>query len=37
MAQENKKRYTVQRKCEDCSRMHCLEGCVCDCHPGQWC
>ncbi len=27
--------HTISKHCEDCRRMHCTNGCVCDCHPTQ--
>jgi len=24
------------KSCEDCKRMKCVSGCVCDCHENHW-
>ncbi|WP_185736598.1 hypothetical protein [Candidatus Nitrosopumilus sp. SW] len=26
---------TPSKRCDDCKRMRCSEGCMCDCHPKQ--
>ncbi|MDH3385790.1 MAG: hypothetical protein OEL77_07240 [Nitrosopumilus sp.] len=25
-----------EKSCEDCKRMSCDSGCVCDCHENRW-
>ncbi len=28
--------YNRNKNCEDCKRINCVTGCICDCHPRQW-
>ncbi|AJM92889.1 MULTISPECIES: hypothetical protein [Nitrosopumilus] len=28
--------HMVSNLCEDCTRMKCTSGCICDCHPKHW-
>ncbi len=28
--------YLRDKSCEDCKRMKCDSGCVCDCHENRW-
>jgi hypothetical protein len=28
--------YYNKKNCEDCKRIKCVSGCICDCHPRHW-